>query len=163
MQPLFVFLSGRRMKQVRFKPMLSRLHAVRVAVTPLLRVRPLILLMVLGLSTAQAVALDLNQASVQELLQIKGIGRATAERIVAERKRGPFESLAHLGERVTGLGQKRLQQFQASGLCVQRADQPCDQSVLTPSPTSRSARRGSFLEVTPELMAVSGPKGSSPQ
>lgn len=146
------------MRLMSFKPMLSRLHAVGVAVNPTLRARPLILLMVLGLFAARAVALDLNQASVQELLQIKGIGRATAERIVTERQRGPFESLAHLGERVTGLGQKRLQQFRAAGLCVKGTDQPCDQSVQSSSLISRSARRGSSLEVTPELMAVSGPK-----
>jgi len=147
------------MTQVIFDSMLPTRHAVRVAMSLSLRARPLILLMVLGLFTARAVALDLNQASVQELLQIKGIGRATAERIVTERQRGPFESLAHLGERVTGLGQKRLQQFRAAGLCVQGADQPCDQSVRATSPKPRSARRGSSLEVTPELMAVSGPKG----
>ncbi|MDP4589539.1 MAG: helix-hairpin-helix domain-containing protein [Burkholderiaceae bacterium] len=63
-------------------------------------------------------AVDVNQASAQALQSISGIGPKMAERIVTERARGPFESLEHLGERVSGLGAKRLKRFKAAGLTV---------------------------------------------
>lgn len=67
---------------------------------------------------AQAWALDLNQASADALQGIAGIGPKMAQRIVNERARGPFESLEHLAERVSGLGVKRIERFKAAGLTV---------------------------------------------
>lgn len=74
---------------------------------------------VLSLATLSVSALDLNQASVVELRQIKGIGPKTAENIISERSRGgPFDSLQDLADRVKGIGPKRLDSLEASGLKV---------------------------------------------
>ena len=84
------------------------LHLVRLAVV----------LLSLGLAT-YAVAVDLNQASLQELQQIKGIGPKTAQRILEERDRaGAFDSLQDLSDRVKGIGPKRLQGLQEAGLHI---------------------------------------------
>ncbi len=56
------------------------------------------------LSTTSASALDVNKASVEELQQVKGIGPVIAERIVKERRKGRFQSMADLQDRVTGVG-----------------------------------------------------------
>jgi competence ComEA-like helix-hairpin-helix protein len=61
-------------------------------------------------------AIDVNQASLQALQSISGIGPKMALRIVTERARGPFESMEHLAERVSGLGEKRIKRFKAAGL-----------------------------------------------
>jgi competence protein ComEA len=66
----------------------------------------------------QAWALDLNQASADALQSIAGLGPKMAQRIVNERGRGPFESLEHLAERVSGVGIKRIESFKAAGLTI---------------------------------------------
>jgi len=70
------------------------------------------------LFVSQAWALDLNQASSDELQSISGVGPKMAQRIVKERARGPFQSLEHLAERVSGVGVKRIERFKAAGLTV---------------------------------------------
>lgn len=79
----------------------------------------LLLLSMLSLVVLPVSAVDLNQASVAELLQIKGIGPKTAENIIAERTRGgPFDSLQDLSDRVKGIGPKRVESLKISGLKV---------------------------------------------
>lgn len=68
--------------------------------------------------SVQAGTVDVNVASVQALESIKGIGTTTAQRIVAERARGPYESLEHLSERLSGIGAKRIQKLKSAGLCA---------------------------------------------
>ena len=45
---------------------------------------------------SSTLALDLNQAAVEALQGISGVGPKMAQRIVSERARGLFESLEHL-------------------------------------------------------------------
>lgn len=60
---------------------------------------------------------DVNQATHEQLLQIKGIGPKTAQLIIAERERaGPYSSYDDLALRVKGIGPKKLLQMQESGL-----------------------------------------------
>jgi competence protein ComEA len=69
-----------------------------------------------------AQALDLNTATAEQLQNLRGVGPRTAQIIVQERNRaGPFESLEDLSDRVRGIGLKRLQALQASGLRVSAA------------------------------------------
>lgn len=82
----------------------------------------LLLLCALSLFSWQTHAVDLNQANMAELRQIKGIGPKTAERIIEERMRaGPFDSLQDLSDRVKGIGPKRLLSLEAAGLKVDLA------------------------------------------
>jgi competence protein ComEA len=85
------------------------------------RLRALGALLLLGLS-APALAkknplppgerIDLNRASVAELMRLPGIGRARAEAIVAHRSKRPFRSPAEVTE-VKGIGKRWLQGNQA--------------------------------------------------
>ena len=54
-------------------------------------------------AAARAALIDVNTASVDELVLLPGIGPARARAIVAERARGPFTSVESL-RRVRGIG-----------------------------------------------------------
>ncbi|MBQ8827061.1 MAG: helix-hairpin-helix domain-containing protein [Oscillospiraceae bacterium] len=54
---------------------------------------------------------NINTADVKELMTVKGIGEATAEKIIAYREEnGSFESVDELIE-INGIGEKKLEQF----------------------------------------------------
>jgi competence protein ComEA len=60
---------------------------------------------------APAVQVDLNTAPVSELVEVPGIGQATAERIVAWREQnGAFRSVEDL-MKVKGVGEKSLEKL----------------------------------------------------
>ena len=56
-----------------------------------------------GLSSAAGDVVNVNEASVEELLSLPGIGESKATAIVVEREKRPFSSLEDL-ERVSGIG-----------------------------------------------------------
>lgn len=93
-------------------------------------------------------AVDVNVASAQELRQVKGIGTRTAERIVAERARGAFESLEHLSERLSGIGPKTIVKLKEAGLCAGTVHSPCEKAVAL----SQASRQGS----APRKSSVTG-------
>ena len=98
-------------------------------------------------------AVDVNRANIQELVQIKGIGAKTAKRIIVERARGPFESLEHLSERLSGIGPKTVIKLRAGGLCAGSEQQPCADSAASAAsanPTVASAARPGVA--TPEML-----------
>jgi DNA polymerase III alpha subunit len=90
--------------------------------------------------SVQAGTVDVNVASVQALESIKGIGTTTAQRIVAERARGPYESLEHLSERLSGIGAKRIQKLKSAGLCAGTPKVSC--ALPLPSVDQSTAKRG---------------------
>ena len=108
-------------------------------------------------------SVDVNRANVQQLQQIKGIGAKTAHRIVVERARGPFESLEHLSERLSGIGPKTIIKLKNAGLCAGTPDRPCaSPGALTQVTTEQRAswtdghaisHAGSDV-VTPEILQV---------
>jgi competence protein ComEA len=70
-----------------------------------------LLIMVFSLSSQPAFALakiDLNTATVEQLVQLKGIGEATAEKIVEYRKQHKFSSIDEIVN-VKGIGTKTLE------------------------------------------------------
>ncbi len=80
--------------------------------------RALLVFLALALGSAATYALDANTASADELQTIRGIGPATAARIVQERQREPFRDLDDLRSRVRGIGEKNLRKMQDAGLAV---------------------------------------------
>lgn len=93
-------------------------HAPRAGRSRRARGRAAALVLGLGLAAAApAHALDLNAATAAQLDALKGIGPKTAQVIIDERQRGgPFASLQDLGDRVRGLGPKRLKDLESAGL-----------------------------------------------
>jgi len=73
------------------------------------------------LNVSALAAVNVNTASFDELQTISGIGPATAQRIVDERRKGPFKSLDDLQARVKGIGESRVRKMAAAGLTVGRA------------------------------------------
>lgn len=65
-----------------------------------------------------AAAIDVNKANEAELTQIKGIGPATATKIVEARKQGAFKSWDDLIDRVKGVGKNNADKFSEAGLTV---------------------------------------------
>jgi competence protein ComEA len=102
--------------------------------------------------TAVAAGVDVNLATVQQLTRINGIGAATAQRIVAERARGPYESLEHLAERLSGIGAKRLAKLKAAGLCAGARAKPC----AAPEPRAQLTipRKSNGDVATPEVIQL---------
>lgn len=63
-------------------------------------------------------AVDVNKASHADLQEIKGIGPATATRIMDARKQGPFKSWEDLIDRVKGIANTSATKLSDSGLTV---------------------------------------------
>lgn len=111
---------------------------------------------------ASLAAVDVNEANVQALQQIKGIGAKTAQRIVAERARGPFESLEHLSERLSGIGPKTIVKLKAAGLCAGSPQAPCQQvtgvAQQAAPPLSHPGKRNQRVRsddvATPEILQL---------
>lgn len=75
--------------------------------------------LLLSLAAFSVQAFDVNQATLEQLQQVKGIGPKTAQLILQERERaGPYVSYDDLALRVKGIGPKKLLQIQDSGLQV---------------------------------------------
>lgn len=107
---------------------------------------------VVTVATATAVGVDVNLATVEELTRINGIGAATAQRIVVERARGPYESLEHLSERLSGIGSKRLAKLKAAGLCAGVRAKPCAEPVQRTQLTMPRKSNGDVA--TPEVIQL---------
>ena len=64
-------------------------------------------------------AVDVKQATEEDLDGSNGIGPGLSQRILAEREKGEFKDWADLIERVKGIGDKTATKFSAGGLTVQ--------------------------------------------
>jgi hypothetical protein len=69
---------------------------------------------------------------------------------VLERARGPFESLEHLSERLSGIGPKTIVKLEAAGLCAGTPGHSCAQG----QPESRRQSPSGVDSVTPELIKL---------
>ncbi len=63
-------------------------------------------------------AVDVNKASEADLDGLSGIGPATTQLILKERKKGEFKDWADLMQRVKGIGEARAAKLSAAGLTV---------------------------------------------
>lgn len=76
-------------------------------------------LLALWLSVGQAgPTINANTAPVEVLQTVTGIGPTLAQRIVAERRNGPYKSLDDLQARVRGIGETSIRKMRAAGLTV---------------------------------------------
>ena len=83
--------------------------------------------------TAAFAAVDVNQASEAELDGVKGIGPATSQLIVAERKKSEFKNWADFIARIKGLGDKSAARFSAQGMTVSGAAYGADMADKKPA------------------------------
>ena len=63
-------------------------------------------------------AVDVNKAALSDLTEVKGIGTATATRILDARKEGPFKNWDDLITRVKGIADTSASKLSAGGLTV---------------------------------------------
>lgn len=72
------------------------------------------------LSTAFALNIvEVNEATEQQLTQLKGIGSKTAQMIIQERQRaGAFRSVQDFSARVKGMGKKKVERLLQQGMRV---------------------------------------------
>ena len=81
----------------------------RQMIVPVLLVGIVGLIIVLKINAAEVQKININTASAEELVQLRGIGPSHAAKIVAYRqKNGPFKMPADLVQ-VPGIGQKTFQ------------------------------------------------------
>lgn len=82
----------------------------RKYVTTVIAVAAAMFMLISTASIAGTPTIDINTASVEELATLKRVGKAYAERIVADREaNGPFNSPQEI-TRVKGIGQKTYEQ-----------------------------------------------------
>jgi competence ComEA-like helix-hairpin-helix protein len=82
----------------------------------------------------EPVAVDLNQATVEQLERLPGIGPKKAEAIVELRKKKPFTRITQLME-VRGIGRKTLDRLRPY---VRVAEPPAPSALSTPAPPAAS-------------------------
>ncbi len=72
----------------------------------------------LFIATTAMAAVEVNKATAAELDGLSGIGPATTQLIVTERKKSEFKDWADLMKRVKGIGDARASKLSAAGLTV---------------------------------------------
>jgi competence protein ComEA len=72
----------------------------------------------LSASPSAFAAVEINKASLAELEAVKGVGTATAGKIVDERKKSAFKDWNDLMQRVGGIKQARAGKLSGAGLTV---------------------------------------------
>ncbi len=96
-----------------------------------------------GARPAQALEVNVNAASIEDLRSLRGLGPQLAERILRERARGPYRDLEDLRSRVRGLGERTVRKLVQQGLRVRPAasaprlsDNPGSSPALPPPRSS---------------------------
>jgi len=74
--------------------------------------------LLLGTFTVAFAAVDINKASEAELDGIKGVGPATTQQIMTERKKSDFKNWEDLMARIKGIGPARAAKLSAEGMTV---------------------------------------------
>jgi competence protein ComEA len=76
----------------------------------------LALCLLMSVAGTALATVDANTATVEQLQGITGIGPTIAQRIVDERRNGPYRSLEDLQSRVRGIGETSIRKMGAAGL-----------------------------------------------
>jgi competence protein ComEA len=132
--------------------------------------------LLLSISSAFA-AVNANTASVDELQLIGGIGPTIAQRIVDERRNGPYKSLDDIQARVKGIGETSIRKMGAAGLTVSgsrttsKADSKADpkadpkaEAKAAPKTDAKAAPKGDAkadAKAAPKTDAKAAPKAET--
>lgn len=103
--------------------------------------------------TSAFAAVNANTASVDELQLIGGIGPTIAQRIVDERRNGPYKSLDDIQARVRGIGETSIRKMGAAGLTVSGS--------RTPSKADSKADPKADAKAAPKTDAKGAPKADA--
>lgn len=97
-------------------------------------------------------AVDVNKASHADLIEVKGIGPATATRIIDARKQSPFKNWEDLITRVKGIAETTAGKFSAGGLTVNgQAYKPSNKPASTATvPSEKTAKPSQTASKKPE-------------
>jgi competence protein ComEA len=115
--------------------------------------------LLLSISTAFA-AVNANTASVDELQLVAGIGPTIAQRIVDERRNGPYKSLDDIQARVKGIGETSIRKMGAAGLTVSgsrtasKADSKADPKAEAKAAPKTDAKAASKADAKADAKAV---------
>lgn len=89
-------------------------------------------------------AVDINKASHADLTAVKGIGPATASRILDARQQGAFKSWDDLIARVSGIADNKASQLSAQGITVNgQAFKQTSKPVIQPKAGSEKSTKPS--------------------
>jgi competence protein ComEA len=123
--------------------------------------------LLLSISAAFA-AVNANTATVDELQTVAGIGPTIAQRIVDERRNGPFKSLDDIQARVKGVGETSIRKMAAAGLTVSGGTRSKPESKADAKPDTKSdAKSGPKAEAKadpkadPKAAAKTAPKADA--
>jgi competence protein ComEA len=115
--------------------------------------------LLLSMSAAFA-AVNANTATVDDLQTVAGIGPTIAQRIVDERRNGPYKSLDDIQARVKGVGETSIRKMAAAGLTVSGGGRPKSESQADAKPDAKAgAKPDSKLDSKPD--AKTAPKADA--
>jgi competence protein ComEA len=105
--------------------------------------RKILLVLCMLMTTASFAQVDVNKGDLAALDGIKGIGTATAKRIVDERgKGGNFKDWADFESRVSGIGEKNALKLSQAGLLVNGKPKTGDAEPAAPKTAAKPAAKG---------------------
>lgn len=81
-------------------------------------------------------AVDINKATHADLLEVKGIGPATATRILDARKQGTFKNWEDLIHRVKGIAENSAVRLSAEGVTVNGQSYKASSKSTSPATNS---------------------------
>lgn len=117
-------------------------------------------ILALGCSLAMA-AVDVNKADADELASVRGIGTATAQKIIDERRQGAYRNWADFILRVPGIGDARAARLSEAGLTVD--GQPLGQSATSRASTTPSGSAAASASKTTANKQPAERAGRAPQ
>jgi competence protein ComEA len=112
--------------------------------------------LLLSISAAFA-AVNANTATVDELQTVAGIGPTIAQRIIDERRNGPFKSLDDIQARVKGVGETSIRKMAAAGLTVSGGARTKTESKSDTKPDTKADAKAD-AKAGPKADAKADPK-----
>ena len=110
-------------------------------------------------ASAAMAAVDVNKATEADLNGLSGVGPATSQLMMTERKKGEFKDGPDLMKRVKGIGPARASKLSAAGLTVGGASYPSNSSASKASAAKTAPMTPAAVK--PAEVKSSAPKAST--